>query len=96
MAPFSGCMVVNGAGALDLLSCINRNGNAIMSQAAQSERPTNWKEKTSNALARQQQRTAGTGIPAVGMWRVSSAFNSIASQVVRRHREVATGQGGTR
>lgn len=27
-------------GALDLLSCINRNGNAIMSQAAQSERPT--------------------------------------------------------
>lgn len=40
MAPFSGCTVVRGAGALDLLSCINRNGNAIMSQAAQSERPT--------------------------------------------------------
>lgn len=40
MAPFSGCTVARGAGALDLLSCINRNGNAIMSQAAQSERPT--------------------------------------------------------
>lgn len=95
LAPFSGCTVVNGAGALDLLSCINRNGNAIMSQAAQSERPTKWKGETSNALARQQ-RPAGTGIPADGMCRVSSAFNSIASQVVRRHREVATGQGGTR
>lgn len=81
-------------GALDLLSCINRNGNAIMSQAAQSERPTKGRGESSNALARRQ-RTAGTGIPAVGMCRVSSAFNSIASQVVRRHREVATGQGGT-
>lgn len=39
---------------------------------------------------------AGAAIPAVGMCRVSSAFNSIASQVVRRHREVATGQGSER
>lgn len=62
--------------------------------SVQQGRGQGGKGETSNALARQQ-RTAGTGIPAVGMCRVSSAFNSIASQVVRRHREVATGQGGT-